>query len=142
GVKQTWPFAEIRFRGRYWGKADMQFAPRMSAFDAKWTSRYSQRNASFHQKHGHVSCMAWITLVRAFAFQFSRCWSAHSLKALTIASFGTNDFGQAEGIDLVPKSGGPLMSFNPFVKTRRATLETNSKQKTLPRLPFTPLHCW
>ena len=25
GVKQTWRFADVRFRGRYWGKADMPF---------------------------------------------------------------------------------------------------------------------
>ena len=102
-----------------------------------------RRNASFHHKHGHVSCMACITPVCAFALQFSRCWFAHSLKASTMASFDTNDFGHAEGIDLVLKSGESLMSFNIrlFVKTGRATLETNSKQKTLPRLPCTPLHC-
>ena len=78
----------------------------------------TQRNASFHQRHGHVSRMACITPVCAFAPQFSRCWFAHSLKASTIASFGTNDFGHAEGMDVVIKSEGSLMSFNasPFVK--------------------------
>src|SRR5215475_11941805 len=99
------------------------------------------RDASFHHKHGHVSCMACITPVCAFALQFSRCWFAHSLKASTIASFDTNDVGHSEEIDLL--SEGSLISFNVslFVKSRRATLETNSKQKTLPRLPSTPLHC-
>ncbi|MGA7100297.1 MAG: hypothetical protein WB019_08520, partial [Pseudolabrys sp.] len=74
-------------------------------------------NASFHQKHGHVSRMACITPVCAFALQFSRCSFAHSLKASTIASFDTNDFGHAEGIDIVVKLGGSLMSFiaSPFV---------------------------
>jgi hypothetical protein len=76
-------------------------------------------NTGFHQKHGHVSRMAWITPVCAFAFHFSRCWLVHSLKASTIASFDTNDFGHAEGIDIVIESGRPLVSFNvrPFVKT-------------------------
>src|SRR5215472_4967300 len=105
--------------------------------------RHSQRNASYHHKHGHVSCMACITPVCALALQFSRCWFAHSLKATTIASFDTNDFGHAEEIDLVTKSAGSLMSFNVslFGKIRRATLETNSTQKTFPRLPCTPSHC-
>ena len=61
----------------------------------------------------------FITPIRALALHFSRCWFAHSLKASTIASFDTNDFGHAEGIDIVIKSWRSLMSFNvrPFVKT-------------------------
>src|SRR5215472_17524122 len=102
-------------------------------FDRWWRASRAHtltHKASFHQKHGHVSCMACITPVSALALQFSRCWFAHSLKASTIASFDTNDFGHAEEIDLVTKTAGSLMSFNVslFVKTRRATLETNSKQ--------------
>ena len=91
----------------------------MSAYDPKRTSRrhtvthnatrHTQRNAGFHQKHGHVSRMACITPSRALALHFSMRWFAHSLKASTIASFDTNDFGHAEGIDIVIKSGRSLM---------------------------------
>jgi hypothetical protein len=101
----------------------------------------TQSTRVFHQKHGHVSRMACITPICALALHFSMCWFAHSLKASTIASFDTNDFGHAEGIDIVIESEGCLMPFNasPFVKTCRATRETNSKQKISPKLP--PLHC-
>src|SRR5262245_14295865 len=94
--------------------------------------------AGFHRGHGHVSLMACITPVCALAFHFSRCSFAHALKASTIASFDTIDFGHAKGIDIVIKSGGSLMTFNasPFVKALRATAETNSKQKILSRLPL------
>ena len=97
----------------------------------KRTSRHATLRG-LHQKHGHVSRMACITPVCALALHFSRCWFAHSRKASTIASCDTNDFGHAEGIDIVIKSGGSLMCFNasPFIKAWRATLETNSKQKT------------
>src|SRR5215475_9254378 len=80
--------------------------------------RQTLRNVNFHQGHGHVSLMACITPVRAFVGHFSRCWFAFSLKASTIASFDTDDFGHAEGIDLNIKSEGSLMCFNasPFVK--------------------------
>jgi hypothetical protein len=83
------------------------------------THHHTQRNAGFHQKHGHVSRMACITPICAFALHFSMCSFAHSLKASTIASFDTNDFGHAKGTDIVIKSEGSLMSFNasPFVKT-------------------------
>jgi hypothetical protein len=81
--------------------------------------RHTHRNAGFHRGHGHMSLMACITPIRALALHFSRCWLAHSLKASTIASFDTNDFGHAEGTDIVIKSGRSLMSFNssPFLKT-------------------------
>src|SRR5262245_32201231 len=80
---------------------------------------HRQCNASFHQKHGHVSRMACITPICALTLHFSMCWFAHSLKASTIAPFDTNDFGHAEGIDIAIKSGGSLKSFkaSPFVKT-------------------------
>src|SRR5262245_62050378 len=75
--------------------------------------------------------MACITPVRAFVGHFSRCWFAHSLKASTIASFDTDDFGHAEGIDLNIKSEGSLMCFNasPFVKldVLRTTQTPNKK---------------
>jgi hypothetical protein len=87
--------------------------------DIALTRRQTLRNVSFHQGHGHVSLMACITPVRAFVGHFSRCSFAHSLKASTMASFDTDDFGHAEGIDIVVKSGGTLLCFNirPFVKT-------------------------
>src|SRR5262245_18476662 len=80
---------------------------------------HTRCNASFHQKQGHVSRMACITPICALALHFSMCWFAHSLKASTIASFDTNDFGHAEGMDIVFKSRESLMAFNasPFVKT-------------------------
>jgi hypothetical protein len=52
-----------------------------------------------------VSLMGCITPVRALALNFSRCSFAHSLKAWTIASFDTNNFGHAEGLGIVIKSG-------------------------------------
>jgi hypothetical protein len=45
--------------------------------------------------------MACITPIRALALHFSRCSLAHWLKASTIASFDTNDFGHAEGLALI-----------------------------------------
>src|SRR4249920_4044388 len=89
-----------------------------SKADITRTHHHTQHNAGFHQKHGHVSRMACITPICALALHFSMCWFAHSLKASTIASFDTNDFGHAEGTDTVIKSGESLMSFNclPFAK--------------------------
>jgi hypothetical protein len=59
------------------------------------------RNASLHQKHGHVSRMACITPICALALHFSMCSFAHWRKASTIASFDTIVSGHAEGIDVV-----------------------------------------
>src|SRR5215467_682728 len=97
-----------------------------------------RQRVGFNQKHGHVSCMACITPASALALHFSRCSFAHSLNALTIASFDIDDLGQAERIVIVSRSVRPLRSFNarPFVKAGRATLETNSKQKIFSSLPL------
>jgi hypothetical protein len=91
----------------YWAQSRHSGASKKSALSgAKRTSRghtITQGNAGFHQKHGHVSRMACITPICALALHFSMCSFAHSLKASTIASFDTNDFGHAEGIDIVIK---------------------------------------
>src|SRR5262249_45657992 len=83
------------------------------------TYRHTQRPGRVLMKTRAASLIACITPIGALVRHSSRCSFAHSLKASTIASFDTIDFGHAEGIDVVVKSGGTLLCFNarPFLKT-------------------------
>ena len=48
--KQTWPFAEFRFRGRFRVKRTCRFALHMSAFDPKRTSLAAAHMSAFGGK--------------------------------------------------------------------------------------------